>query len=1016
MKIDGKRSFSVACFACSVFPVGSVLPIALLPIASLLLASTAWGQRNLRDVPPPDPQIELASFRVPEGFEVNLWASDPLLAKPTQITFDKQGRLWASSSETYPQLNVNQEPTDRIVILEDTNADGVADKSAVYYDKLLIPGGVLPDGKGGAYVAHAKELLHLHDTDGDGVADREEVLLSGFGTEDTHHTLHRLQWGPGGLMYMLQGYYIGTHVETLYGPRRLNGGGLWSFDTSSRRLEIFSRGLVNPWGMRFDRWGQTFQTDGAGGEGINYSFPDSVFRASPLENRFLRGLNPKRPKLCGLEIVSGSHFPDAWQGRVVAADFRANNIDSYVLEEDGSGFASTLADDMLQSTHVSFRPIDMVMGPDGALYIADWYSPIIQHGEVDFRDERRDHVHGRIWRISAKDRPLDPPVDYGKATESQLLEHLKSASDSVRLNVRQELKLRPQQVVASAIEAWLPQLDPDDADYDRLRLEAFWTYQTIGLKPAAFELASELLKSGDHRVRAATVRCFYRWPDAQTPDAVIETIKPLVADEHPRVRREAVTALGQFSSVAAASVALGALDHPMDTYLDFALWRTCRLLEPQWLPAFLGGELNFESNASRMAFALKAVEKQEALGPLVELLKQDSQNGDPAIVRLIGKLGTAEQLETVLSIAAQDGHPLRADAVASLVEAGLDRGIKPGSDELRSQLCERLLSGEDSSMVANACRIIGFWKPTGSSAFEASLVAYLDEVSDELRSAAAMGLVDLGSASRLAEAATRSATTPGRVTASAALVRVSVDEGVDAVIQMMVNERSESQVEELMDAILTQRGALAAFTSRIAKQKIDRQNAIYVTRLIETSSAGRDRDVLQAVARSGGLNVTGTNQESPADTAGLLARVKDGNAERGAKIFRREKLTCVKCHAVGGEGPSIGPDLSSIGAAAPVDYLIESLLHPSKKIKEGYRMSIIVTEDGDVYSGTVVREDTNVVIVRNAAGKETRIARSQIESRETGAASMMPSGLTNSLSEEEFADLIAYLASLGRQK
>ena len=136
--------------------------------AVLFATGSASGQRSLQEIPAADPDTELASFKVADGFQVNLWAADPLLAKPTQITFDREGKLWSSCSETYPQLNVNQEPTDRIVILQDTNADGVADKSSVYYDKLLIPGGVLPDGQGGAYVAHAKELLHLHDRNHDG--------------------------------------------------------------------------------------------------------------------------------------------------------------------------------------------------------------------------------------------------------------------------------------------------------------------------------------------------------------------------------------------------------------------------------------------------------------------------------------------------------------------------------------------------------------------------------------------------------------------------------------------------------------------------------------------------------------------------------------------------------------------------------------------------------------------------------------------------------------------------------
>ncbi|MDF1746866.1 MAG: hypothetical protein P1V19_24460 [Gimesia sp.] len=193
----------------------------------LLSTSTTWAQRDLTDIPPVDPELERKSFKVAEGFEVNLYAADPQIAKPIQMNFDAQGRLWIASSEIYPHIKPGEKANDKILVVEDQDGDGTADKTTVFADGLLIPTAVMP-GNGGAYVGNSTELLHLKDTDGDGKADVRQTVLAGFGTEDTHHILHTLRWGPGGHLYFNQSIYIHSHIETPHGVRRLNGGGFGS--------------------------------------------------------------------------------------------------------------------------------------------------------------------------------------------------------------------------------------------------------------------------------------------------------------------------------------------------------------------------------------------------------------------------------------------------------------------------------------------------------------------------------------------------------------------------------------------------------------------------------------------------------------------------------------------------------------------------------------------------------------------------------------------------------------------
>ena len=364
----------------------------------------------------PNIERELAAFNLPDGFQINLFASDPLIAKPININWDEYGRMWVATSTIYPHLQPGQSPSDKIIVLEDINHDGTADKQTVFADDLLIPHSVIP-GHGGAYVTQSTDLLFLKDTDGDGRADGKRVLLTGFGNADVHHMIHGLRWGPGGDLYFSQSIYINSIVETPWGIRRSNGSCVWRLRPETLKLEKYSQGLTNPWGLAFDQTGQTFATDGAGGGGIAHLFPGSAYSTHPYANRQLASLNQgTRPKECGLEYLSGRHLPADWQGTFLSADFRANRVTRYRLQSGASGYQSEFLGDMITSSHRGFRPVDMKVGPDGAIYIVDWYNLVIDHGEVDFHHPSRDKSHGRIWRLTATDRPLVPRPNLAAAT------------------------------------------------------------------------------------------------------------------------------------------------------------------------------------------------------------------------------------------------------------------------------------------------------------------------------------------------------------------------------------------------------------------------------------------------------------------------------------------------------------------------------------------------------------------------------------------------------------------------
>ena len=707
-------------------------------LAVLSCCATAFAQRDLKDIPPPDPELERKSFQIADGFEVNLFAADPLLAKPIQMNFDPAGRLWVASSEIYPQILPGQKANDRIVVLEDADGDGKADKTRVFAEGLLIPTAVEP-GDGGAYVANSTELVHLADTDGDGKADRRRVMLSGFGTEDTHHILHTFRWGHDGMLYFNQSIYIHSHLETPWGVRRLGGGGIWQFRPETMQLEVFCRGFVNPWGHHVDRWGQSFATDGAYGEGINYVFPGATFVTAPGAKRILKGLNPGSPKHCGLELLSGRHLPDDWQGNALTNDFRAHRVCRFVLSEDGSGYASREQQELIKTTHVAFRPIDVKMGPDGAIYIADWYNPIIQHGEVDFRDPRRDHVHGRIWRVTAKGRPLvERPKLVGASTEA-LLESLKTPEEYTRRQAKRVLKERGDEILPQLAD-WVARLDASQPETEHHRLEALWTYQSIDVVEP--RLLYSLLRSQDHRVRAAATRVVYHW-HRRLPRP-LELLAERIADDHPRVRLEAVRALSQLGSAAAMETALRALERPIDANLDFALWLTARELAPKWLPALQAGEFNAGGNAAALEFALKAVDSPAVVPPLISLLQAGKvpPQREEGVLTLIASLGNPADLSLVFELAVRGETPAARQAVllSALAKAARQRKVRPQGDLER---VGDLLSAPDKALRIAACEAVGAWRIEKLHPNLASL-ALADDASDAVRAAAAQALAQLG--------------------------------------------------------------------------------------------------------------------------------------------------------------------------------------------------------------------------------------------------------------------------------
>ena len=976
----------------------------LLCLLFVLQTLNLFSQRNLSqsEIPDPDPMKQMESFILDEGLEINLFASDPMMAKPIGMNWDEQGRLWVVSSRLYPHIKPGQRSDDQVIVLEDKNGDGVADKSSVFAENLLIPTGIMP-GDGGVYVANSTEILFMEDLDGDLKEDKRTVVLSGFGTEDTHHIIHSFKGAPDGMMYFNQSIYIHSHVETPHGVRRLMAGGIWHYRPETGKLEVFSRGFVNSWGHIFDRYGQSFATDGAYGEGINYVFPGSVFFTAYNSKRILRGLNPGQPKQCGLEIINSSHFPDSWQGNLITNDFRGHRVNRFIISDSGSGFVSRQAKDLIRTNHKSFRPIDVKIGPDGALYIADWYNPIIQHGEVDFRDPRRDHVHGRIWRVTHKDRQLSKFPKLINAQTASVVEHLRSPDGVTRHFAKRQLRQRPRSEVVSELKRLGGRDDLDAED----KLEILWANQAINHVNEG--LLKVLLNSKDHRIRSAAVRVVYHWKDEL--NAPLSLVSGVINDDHPRVRLEAISTLRNIGTAQAFNLIMDAFDKEIDSNIDFALWLAARELKSVWLPLLEEGKLKIKGRHKALQFILKASEEPEALKLLAGSLSSTDLKGAGfrELSSLYADLGDSKDIDLLYASAFVEGREKedRNHVFNELIRVFKDRSIQP-TQKREQELLKLVRSGNEAGAMLS-----GTWKIEGVKAI---LIKWLNDDEKRILAVTALGEIgDVSSRKTLIKIIDDNETNvETKAHAITAIARSNLLQSAAYASELMSKAKTPKPVKTILEFFLTRKDGPNFLADAISGKKMNTNVAGEAVRMT-IASGGETKKLIQELSKAGSLQTVQAGL-SDSEMRELMNLVKsEGSSQRGEEIYRRSQLLCQSCHAIAGAGGAIGPDLVSLGSSAPIDYIVDSLLEPAKKIKEGYHTTVVTTKQGEVITGGLVRDSDSELVLRMVDGSFKNIKTSVIEKKEISPVSLMPPGLTASLRKDEFIDLMSFLSALGKE-
>lgn len=946
-------------------------------------------------------------FTVPEGFEARIFAAEPDVINPVGMSWDERGRLWVAELYEYPLgAKPGQKPRDRIKILEDTDGDGRADKATVFADGFNLLSGILV-GNDGVYVGQAPDFLFLQDTNGDDKADKRTVLKTGFGLHDRHELLNGFAWGPDGWLYMTHGVFTHSKVKD---PNDPNDDGVKvdaavaRYHPRTKKFEVFADGTSNPWGVDFDRAGNAF---------ISACVIDHLFHVTPGGLYVRQGGTPPNPyayellpsivdhkhfraAYAGAQIYQGDMYPEKYRGTIMMGNIHQSAINHDTLKPVGSSFLATTNRDFLVANDGWFRPVSLQVGPDGALWVMDWYDkyPCYQNANAD--PEGVDREHGRIWRVvytgdkRGTKVPSRPSADMNlaKLNTTQLIELLSHANVWHRRVAQRLLSERSDAAAKSPLLKLLTDGRPVEA-----RLAALWTLHGAELLDEATldQFASD--KEPAVRTWVARLTGERRQPN----DASFERLKKLAADSDPSVRLGVATACRQYSS--------GSLTVNTPVPPDVAAFKAGAILEvlvrhsadaKDPLIPFMVWMASEPRLAENPAFALRwLLENAEDTMPLsgqlatktmrriCDLRSVDEMN---AVVEFLGKLTSQHR---ALALAALDGliqgakgaklPSVPTGAVLAklnftpqVTERAQRLGALWGDAEATEGLLARL--SDPSASDAEKIRAIQSVRQLKTDAARDALVHVLSSTQQQpllIETVRALG--EIGGDDVADHVLKRWPTFSSATRATAAEVLVSRNRWTTALLKA-VEQKKVAPTD------------ISASAVRSLSQNSDASLRERAAKLIGRYRA-TDFDKLQLIAAKRKVVLSGT----PDLRAGL-------------EVSRK---TCFVCHKLHGEGADVGPDLTGVGRST-LDMLLANIIDPNQVVGKGYENIEIETKDGRNISGRLI-EDTDTRVKLLASGpKEETIARSEIASLRVSELSVMPEGLEQ-MPDADFRNMVWYI-------
>jgi putative membrane-bound dehydrogenase-like protein len=966
------------------------------------------GQHAAAVTPALSPAEAQQRFTVPPGFEVRLFAAEPEMANPVAMTWDERGRLWVVELYEYPMgAAAGQTPRDRIKILEDTDADGRADRVHVWADGLNLATGLLL-GDGGAYVGQAPHLLFLEDTTGDDRANRREVLMTGFGLQDRHELLNGFAWGPDGWLYMTHGVFTYSTVRQT-GDADDDGvqmnAALARFHPRTRRFEVFADGTSNPWGVDFDRAGNAFVSACV----IDHLFhlaPGGIYVRQagvptfPYAYQLLPSIVDHRHHMAayaGVQVYQGDQYPAEHRGTILIGNIHDNAVHQDRLTPHGSSFTASFLRDFLRANDPWFRPVSVQVGPDGALWIMDWHDkyPCYQNALAD--PDGVDREHGRIWRVvyvgnqpgkAVASRP-QPEMDLTQCTPAELVALLAHSNVWHRRTAQRLLTERRPEGTRSLLEQRFRQAGPLEP-----RLAALWTlHATEWLED---NLLMEAAADSEPAIRAWAARLTGERSDAST--AALNRLMLLAADPDPTVRLAAATAARQFASgslTVNTPPRLPAAD--IGPILDILVRHSADAGDP--LLPFLIWMAAEPGVAQNPTLALRWLLER---GPETLPLSAELATKTARRITDMNHSARLDDLVEFLAAVAQRSPPIAAAAIDGLLQGLQGRLLLPATDP--SLVLDQLAGLDHPDLVARARQLATRWGDATAVQSTLRLIADPTVSLDERRRAVHTARTIRNDEARDTLLALVRSQPPEALLIDA--IQALGDLGGDTTSERLLAHWSEwtPAARRAAAEIAATRPGWALALLAFVDESVIAPGDLPAT-VVRSLTQSKDNTV-----RTRAIEAIGRYRESTPDKLALIEEKRLVALQGEPDLARGREVTeqlCLVCHKLHGEGMEVGPDLTGVGRAT-LDSLLAHIINPNQIIGKGYENVEVGTYDDRVVSGRLIEETDALVRLLVIGGREEVIARSDIESLSVSELSVMPEGLEQ-IPDADFRDMIWYL-------